>query len=101
MNADKRPSSGSGFGAFLDALEAEQRPAPRLRIGRSDPRFLRALATGPKAVGELLAQSGLDVLQFAETLKSAREADLVELSADAVTVKLTPLGKQIVAVDTA
>ncbi|MEK7404305.1 MAG: hypothetical protein AAB225_04285 [Acidobacteriota bacterium] len=98
MNEERKVGS---FSAFLEARqkrERSQQPAPR-----TSPIALLSILAGTDGrelpVSDLMTQSGMEFMEYAEALKNLRGAGFVDLAGQpgAEVVKLTPRGEETAA----
>ncbi len=92
----QRQERSDDFRTFVETLE--RRRAAKKAPSRDPTRLLAALAeSGPQAVPDLMAASGMAAMDFLEVLKTLREVGLVALAGEPgkERVELTPNGRQV------
>lgn len=94
-------SKTSSFGPFLEAMQ-RQKSAQASPVHEARRRVLTTLAeTGPEPVEKLRQQMDMRFEDFADTVKSLRGAELIEIRAtdsDEI-VELTDKGRQLANLD--
>jgi predicted transcriptional regulator len=88
-------SKTNGFVTFLETLRSTS--ARREPVGASLKLWSSLASSEPRAVTDLMHESDMDFVTFAESLQALREAGLVELVGEPgnETVQLTPYGEEV------